>query len=284
MRMFNRPKCPQSLVSPTLHSAIYTGTVRHRRYRPKSHDFTYDVFMVYLDLQEVDQVFAQSRWWSQERFALAEFRRKDFFDGEENTSLYNVVADKVEQTLGNRPEGPIRMLTNLRYFGFIINPITCYYCFDHTGEQLQTVVAEVTNTPWRERCHYVLDCTTPQSALSSVDKQHFVFDKIMHVSPFQPMDLIYHWRGKTPTNDLLIHMDVYQADSDSNSNNAIFDATLVLQRHEMTTKTMNNVIWRYPWMTMKVGVAIYWQALLLWLKRIPFVSHPSAKPIANKSP
>jgi len=114
-------------------SAIYRGTVRHRRFTPKQHDFTYKVFMVYLDLEEIDQVFSQSTWWSEKWFGLARYRRKDFFDRKSDTSLHTAVADYVEQHNGHRPDGPIRMLANLRYFGFIINPITCYYCFDKTG-------------------------------------------------------------------------------------------------------------------------------------------------------
>jgi len=78
------------------------------------------------------------------------------------------------------------MLTNLRYFGFIINPITCYYCFDETGEKIETIVAEVTNTPWKQRCHYVLAIDEEQQQRGA---QHVFFTKEMHVSPFQPVHL-----------------------------------------------------------------------------------------------
>jgi len=254
-----------------LASAIYQGTVRHRRFTPKKHEFTYNVFMVYLDLQELDQVFAKSVWWSKDRLGLAQYKRTDFFDGKEDVSLYDAIANYVEKHNGKRPDGPIRVLTNLRYFGFIINPITCYYCFDSTGERLQTVVAEVTNTPWRQRCQYILNVDDPNN-----DKQSFVFDKAMHVSPFQAMDLQYHWSGKTPDNNLLVHIDVKRQREPQ------LDATILMKRQAMTTQTMNKVIFRYPWMTLKVFFAIYWQAFRLWVKGIPFYTNLSGNTMTNK--
>ncbi len=256
-------------------SAIYEGSVRHRRYSPKSHEFSYQVFMAYIDLSEIDQVFSQTPLWSHSSWALASFHRKDFFDGDTSTSLYEAVANKVESELGRRPTGPIRMLTNLRYFGYIINPITCYYCFDESGKNLEAVVAEVTNTPWKQRCHYVLDFYND----ADIDKKSAVFDKTMHVSPFQPMGLVYTWKGKKPEKDLLVHLDVHRKETAINEANGNqvgsleLDATLVLKRLPMNSSNMNSILWRYPWMTVKVFLAIYWQAVKLFVKRMPFYSN-----------
>ena len=258
-----------------LASGIYTGTVRHRRFSPKANHFVYKVFMVYLDLQEFDQVFSRSRLWSSKRFNLAWFKRSDYLDGDNSKALYDSVADLVAERTGKRLDGPIRMLTNLRYFGFIINPITCYYCFSQDGSRLETIVAEVTNTPWRNRIQYVLTVSDEQK---DSGKQKFLFAKDMHVSPFQPMDLEYAWKGKTPADDLLIHLDV-NCDTDT-----VLDATLVLERQEMTTKVMNVHLLLYPLMTVKVFAGIYWQALKLFLKGISYHPNPHGKLNTNNSP
>jgi len=258
-----------------LNSAIYSGKVRHRRFAPKLHSFFYHVFMVYLDLDEIDQVFAKSSWWSNKKFNVAQFRRSDFFDKRKTGSLYDALADWLEHENGKRPEGPIRMLANLRYFGFIINPITCYYCFDKTGNTLETIVAEVTNTPWGERCQYILNVegTNKDNELikNASSKQAFTFAKKMHVSPFQPMDVEYHWTSKAPDKNLSIHIDVHQHQQ------SVFDATLTLKRETMTAQTMNSILWRYPLMTSKVMAGIYWQAIKLFFKRIPFFSNPDSR-------
>lgn len=279
----------------SLYSAIYEGTVRHRRFSPKYHAFTYHVFMVYLDLQEIDIVFKQTPWWSHKNFSLSWFRRKDFFDGASTGDLYSAVASYVEKETGDRPNGAIRMLTNLRYFGFLINPITCYYCFDKTGERLETVVAEVTNTPWGQRRHYILpmqaggapnnvtgDVTANESSVMKTAP--VLFDKTLHVSPFQPMDLVYSWRGKAPAEKLSIHLDIFSSGSIPQEYTGdakvspVLDATLLLERKPMTKAVMDKKITRYPLMTVKVFAAIYWQAVKLWWKKIPFYSAPEYKP------
>ena len=261
----------------SLNSAIYEGQVRHRRFAPKYHDFTYKVFMVYLDLQELDTVFSKTRLWSMSSFALCRFQQKDYFEGRSDASLYDMVADKVEQELDFRPTGNICMLANLRYYGFVMNPIVCYYCFNDAGDKLEAVVAEVTNTPWKERHIYVLDMRN-ESASSPV-----LFDKEMHVSPFQPMDMVYRWKGQTPNKKLLMHFDMFskgtlneQGDMATDKGSIVFDATLAMQRRAMTASNMRKVIISYPWMTMKVLLAIYWQALKLWLKGIAFIGHPES--------
>ena len=134
------------LKRPNMHSAIYHGSLRHRRFAPRPHVFGYPLFMVYLDLAELDTVFKGHWLWSTRRAAPARFVRADHL-GDPAQPLDQAVRDLVESRGGQRPLGPIRLLTHLRYFGYAFNPVSFYYCFDAAGERVECIVAEVNNTP-----------------------------------------------------------------------------------------------------------------------------------------
>lgn len=256
-------------------SAIFEGTVRHRRLSPKPHEFSYQVFMMYLDLAELDRVFNGTRFWSARRCNLAWFRRSDYLLPEE-PSLDTAVRRCVAEATGETITGPIRLLTNLRYFGYLINPISCYYCFDDQ-ENLRYIVAEVTNTPWHERIPYVIPCDPKQR------HQSHSFAKQMHVSPFMPMDMTYRWQSRTPGTSISIHLQNWKDGEEA------FNATVGLRRLEITPRTLNRLLLRHPFMTAKVGLAIYWQAMKLLWKRTPFFGHRRqetgfAIPLSEDSP
>jgi uncharacterized protein len=245
----------------TMHSALYTGVLRHRRFAPRGHEFSYRLFMVYVDLAELQQVF-RGRWlWSAAHPAIAWLRRGDYL-GDPAIPLDTAVRDRVAAEIGTRPTGPIRVLTHLRYCGFAFNPVTFYYCYDREDRRVQHIVAEITNTPWNERHAYVL----PDVGDAPVLRHRLA--KQFHVSPFMPMNLSYDWRFSQPGERLSVHMQDLEEDR------KIFDATLTLERREISSASLAIALIAFPFMTLRVVGAIYWQALRLWLKRIPFHSHP----------
>lgn len=247
-------------------SAVYEGTVRHRRHAPHPHAFTYRMAQLYLDLDEIDDVFQPHRWWSVNRRNLAEFRRSDYL-GPPDQPLAEAVRDRAEQALGRRPTGPIRLLTHLRYGGFVFNPVSFYYCMAPDGIELDCIVAEITNTPWKERHAYVLPVETAQRRGRAL---HWTFDKTFHVSPFMPMRCQYDWRFTLPGDGLHVHMTV------RHHGQRQFDADLSLQRQPLGAASLRRVLWRHPLMTARIVGAIHWQALRLWLKRNPVHDHPQA--------
>jgi hypothetical protein len=215
--------------------------------------------MAYLDLAELDEVF-RGRWlWSAERPALAWFNRADYL-GDAAVPLDEAVRERVRCETGVRPRGPIRLLTHLRMFGHCFNPVSFYYCFDALGERVETVLAEITNTPWRERHAYVLPARDGEL--------HFRFGKSFHVSPFMPMALEYDWRFGAPGRHLAVHM------ANHDSSGKVFDATLALERREIGAASLAGALARHPFMTLRVLGAIHLQALQLWAKRVPSYTHP----------
>jgi DUF1365 family protein len=249
-------------------SAIYEGTVRHRRFTPVRNEFAYRLFMMYLDLDELPALFEGIRFWSADRPNLAWFDRRDHL-GDPRLPLEAAVRNLVAEKTGKRPAGPIRLLTHLRYFGHCFNPVSFYYCYDKMGERVETIVAEVHNTPWMEEHPYVLAAVDSEHPRQ--DWRRHRFEKAFHVSPFMDMDIDYDWRFRLPGRQLGAHFILQR------SGKRLFDASLRLERREISRSALNRVLLHYPFMTLKVVTLIHWQALRLWNKGAPFYTHPAKR-------
>jgi uncharacterized protein len=255
-----------SVISSALHSAVYEGIVSHRRLTPRPHAFKYRIAQLYLDLDELDRVFTRRWLWSVHRRNLAEFRRSDYL-GPPSVPLAEAVRDLVAQHTGTRPGGPVRLLTHLRYAGYVFNPVSFYYCHAADGTTVTDIVAEITNTPWKERHVYVLPVN---GALRRGSSWQWDFPKAFHVSPFVGMERRYAWQFTAPDEALRVRMLVLRDGEQE------LDAHLDLRRRPIGGASLARVLWRFPLMTTQVIGAIHWQALRLWLKRTPVHDHPQS--------
>jgi DUF1365 family protein len=250
-----------------MRSAVYDGWIHHRRHTPVDHGFRYRHAMLYLDLDELPGVLDSHPLYSARRPALAWFRRADHL-GPADRPLADCVRDLVAERTGTRPSGPVRLLTTLRTFGHAFNPVSFHYCFDTAGEQVDAVVAHVTNTPWGESHAYVLD-----RAGAGERTLRDTVDKAFHVSPFIGMDGHYDWRVGEPGERLLVRIE----ESDG-SGERVFDATLALRRRELTRAELSRALARFPATSLRVLALIYWNALGLKLRGAPYHRHPEPSP------
>ena len=239
-------------------SAIYEGTIRHRRFGVRPHELRHRLALVYLDLEELDGLLG-GRLIAR-RPGLVRFRRADYL-GDPQIGLADAVRMLLERRTGSAPAGPIRVLTQLRTFGHCFNPVSFYYCFTPQG-QLDAVVAEVTNTPWGERHAYVLGRTGTGAVLSGD------FAKALHVSPFMGMGQRYTMRVTAPGSTLAVNIESHEL------GRRAFDATLALRRAPLTRSGLARVTARYPAATLRVLALIYSHALALKLKGVPLHPHP----------
>ena len=240
---------------------LYTGVVGHRRFTPFNHFFKYPLFMAYIDLNTVNSFLKKSWFWNVNKKALVSFHREDYH-GDPKKDLSESVRDTVFKTIGLEVKGPIRLLTHLRYFGYCFNPVSFYYCFDKNDQEVEMIMAEVTNTPWNERHCYFIKDKKHKNFTQSLKKE-------FHVSPFWDMKHDYEWYFSVPNDSINVNMINYK------DQKKVFDATLTLK--EKTSLTFKNLLvhaFKFPFITLMVFFRIHFQAFKLWIKGATFYDHP----------
>jgi len=246
-------------------SYIYEGVVRHRRNQHARNHFKFSVFYFLLDLEELNTVFDKHWLWSTRRTRYGSFRRSDYMkEFPAELPLAECAVELLKKSGVDTPVGKIRLLTQLRYCGFQMNPVSFYYCYDKDGRDVVAIIVEVNNTPWGEQHSYVVCVSNPAKKLIVAED----VKKTFHVSPFMEMDMHYRMLFTRPGEKIGIKMENYQRGV------KVFDVSMSLQRRPINSKQLAKVVAKYPFYSLKVFAGIYFQALKLYLKRVPFVPHP----------
>ena len=244
-----------------MESALYVGKLRHRRFSPREHSFEYPVFMSMLDVDAIPELMQRSPLASYGRWNVLSYFERDHF-GDPTCTLRQRLLEDAQRNSVTIPNGKIFLLTHLRYFGYVFNPVSFFYFYDAEGK-LRQMMAEVNNT-FGESHNYWL---TAENERASTVARRYTSEKCMHVSPFMDMNLDYDWIFTDPTDRLVAHMNTISGGK------PFFDATLQLERRPWTRTELHRILAAYPFMTLRVIGAIHWQAFRLWVKQVPVFTH-----------
>jgi hypothetical protein len=236
-------------------NAIYNGFVTHTRTSPARHSFRYRVFSLLLDLDEIDAFAKRSRLFAHNRRGIVSFRDEDHGDGRllREWVRAKLAAAKIEA------DGRVEVLCYPRLWGFVFNPLSVWFC-RRADESLAAVIYEVHNT-FGERHAYVLPALTNENTVSQTCGKDF------YVSPFLSMDCAYQFHIKQPGESVLV------AIRESEHGNHILDAVFFGKRQTLSDGNLALALLRHPLMTLKIVAAIRFEAMRLWLKRVPSHAH-----------
>jgi uncharacterized protein len=244
----------------TLRSALYFGTVVHRRLKPKSHHLSYGVYYLLVDLDELSELHDRSFLFSHNRFNLISFHDRDHGAGD-GSALRGYVLAQLATAGIDLEGGTIRLLAMPRVLGYVFNPLSIYFCH-RAGGELAAILYEVTNT-FGQRHSYLAPARHGTAA-----PLHHACDKHFYVSPFIHMATRYHFRVRPPADDVAVTIE--QTDSEG----AVLYAALTARRTAFTDAALLRAFITHPLLTLKVIGGIHWEAVRLWLKGLRPLERP----------
>ena len=245
-------------------AVIYTGTVVHKRLRPKTHALSYRVFSMLFDLDRLDELDARCRLFSVNRGNVFSFFESDHGQGAPAGLNRHIRSLMSAGGIDLSPDGRLLALCYPRMFGYVFNPLTVYYALDGRG-CMEGIVYEVNNT-WGERHCYVAPVARGETGVQAQQAQ-----KRMHVSPFASPQGSYGFRVTDPGDQLTVGVHLCDADG------ALLKTHFTGKAQPLTDRVLASLLWRYPLMTWKVIAGIHWEALRLWIKGVP-VTHGASTP------
>lgn len=245
-----------------IQEGVYSGRVWHQRYIPIAHRFQYKILMVAIDLEKIEQSCSPNSMIKNNSFGLMSLRNRDHFPQSANSLIANIRTLLPAHIASQQYR--VLLLSQMAHFGFAFNPISFFVVTSLDGKLLGMIL-EVHNTPWGERHYYpIFDLAEHDGAL------HSRFRKALHVSPFMPMEFDYGFSLRKNNNTVTVIMDNLQGDTKH------FTAGLSLEYQPLKPRTLLQKFIRHPFSPHKTVTAIYWQALKLWIKGVPFCSHPKS--------
>lgn len=238
-------------------TGIYQGTVSHKRFSPKHHEFAYQISMLGIVLDELDEVTSQHKLFGTQWFNPVQFNEKDYIKSEPGC-LKERIASKVRRLGGEWDGHKVLMIAQCRCLGIYFSPVNFFYCFDK-NEQCVLMLAEVSNTPWNERHYYLVNLENSNDP--KINKKDF------HVSPFMELSMNYHWHINSPSKKVFINIQNFTLDT----HEKVFEANMKLTKRPLKTFSLIKSWLTMPFTIVRIVTLIYWQATKLYLKRIPIV-------------
>ncbi len=259
--------------------SLCQGWLSHQRLagaQSPAHSFGYPIWMAWLDIDALPTLNQHGPCWGFEKPALVTIRCRDYLTGLQGTRLRDRLNLALTQAGLPAPSGQIFLLSQPRSWGHGFNPVSFWFCYSNDpNPRLQYLLAEVTNTPWGER-HVYVAAVSPKPDAEGV--YHFQLDKVLHVSPFMPMQQRYEWHLRLDAEKLRLHMQSQDA------NGVCFNARLLLRHEPLTTGNATRVALLQPWQNGRNLLRIYWQALRLWWRGARFHAHPAPRTKSHAIP